>query len=407
MLSSIPVRPRKAALVFIFIAFLMDILAIGLIIPVLPRLIESFADGDTAKAATWFGLFGTVFALMQFFCAPILGVLSDRFGRRPILLLSCLGLGLDYIVMAVAPSLGWLFLGRLISGVTAASFSTANAYIADVTPPKKRAGSFGLLGAAWGIGFVVGPALGGILGEANPRLPFWIAAGLALANFCYGLFVLPESLSLERRRPFQWKRANPLGALKLLRSHPELFGLAGVSLLFYTAHSSFPSVFVLFTGYRFHWTARSVGLMLGLVGIFGAVVQGVVVRKAVPRLGERRALLLGLTCGVIMFLIYGLAPTPLLFCLGVPVGAISGFFGPSIMSLMTRRVSHKEQGELQGANGSLMALSGLYSPVLFTGILSAAIGPYAGWNLPGAPFLFAALLTLVALTRAWYVTRPA
>ena len=399
-------RPRKAALTFIFIAFLLDILSIGLIIPVLPKLVEGFAGGDTSRAAFWYGLFATAFALMQFFCAPILGVLSDQYGRRPVLLVSCLGLGLDYLVMAMAPTLGWLFLGRLVSGITAASFTTANAYIADVTPPAKRAGSFGLLGAAWGIGFVVGPALGGLLGEMNPRLPFLVAASLALANFCYGLFVLPESLPPRRRRPFAWTRANPLGALRLLRSHPELFGLATVSLLFFTAHSAFPSVFVLFTGYRFHWSARTVGLMLALVGSCGVVVQGFLVRKAVARLGERRALLIGLSSGVVMFLIYGLAPTPMLFCLGVPFGAISGFYGPSVMSLMTRRVSRTEQGALQGANGSLMALTGLYSHALFSLVLSAAIGPYLAWGVPGAPFLLASALTLIALLQAWRVTRP-
>lgn len=400
-------RPRRAAIIFIFVAFLLDILAIGLVIPVLPGLIEKFVGGDTSRAAKWFGAFSTMFALMQFVCAPILGVLSDRFGRRPVLLLSCLGLGLDYIVMAVAPTLGWLFAGRIVSGITAASFTTANAYIADVTPPARRAGSFGLLGAAWGIGFVVGPALGGLLGGVDPRLPFWAAAALALANFLYGFFVLPESLPPRRRRAFTWSRANPVGALRLLRSHPELFGLALVSLLFSTAHQALPSVFVLYTGFRFHWGPRTVGFMLALVGMAGVVVQGFLVKRAVGALGERRALLVGLAAGAVMFAIYGLAPTPALFCLGIPFGAVSGFYGPALTSLMTRRVGRSEQGALQGASGSIMALTGLYSPAMFSLVLSAAIGPYAGWGVPGAAFVLASLLVVVAFGQAWAVTRPA
>src|SRR6185369_8251368 len=215
---------RKATLTFIFILVALDVLALGIIIPVLPKLVEGFMDGDTARAAEVFGLFGSAWSLMQFFFMPLLGMLSDRFGRRPVILISCLGMGLDYFFMALAPSLVLLFIGRLISGITAASISTAFAYIADVTPPEKRAGAFGMVGAAFGLGFVIGPALGGVLGNVDPRLPFWVAGGMALLNAAYGLFVLPESLPPEKRAPMNWKRANPLGALKLLRSHPELFG---------------------------------------------------------------------------------------------------------------------------------------------------------------------------------------
>lgn len=400
-------RPRQAAIAFIFITVLLDVLSIGLIIPVLPGLIEAFLGGDTARAATWVGLFGTTFALMQFFCAPVIGVLSDRYGRRPVVLVSCLGLGLDYILMAVSPTLGWLFLGRVISGLTAASFPAASAYIADVTPPKKRAASFGLIGAAWGVGFVVGPAVGGLLGGISPRLPFWAAAGLALLNFGYGLFVLPESLKPERRRAFEWKRANPVGALRLLRSHPELFGLALVSILFWTAHQVLPSVFVLYSGWRWGWTPTQVGIAMAFVGISSVIVQGGLVRPVVKRIGERKALLVGLTASAAAYAIYGLANSPKIYCLGIPLGALGGFYGPSIMSLMTRLVSRKEQGELQGASSSLSALTGIYSPALCSMVFSAAIGPLAGWHVPGAAFLLASVLILLALAQAWRVTRTA
>lgn len=399
-------RPRKAATLFIFITVLLDVLSIGLIIPVLPGLVESFRGGDTASAATWVGVLATIFALMQFLFAPVLGVLSDQWGRRPVILLSCLGLGLDYILMALAPTLGWLLVGRVISGIAAASFPAANAYIADVTPPNQRAAKFGLIGAAWGVGFVVGPAVGGLLGGISPRLPFWAAAGLALANFVYGLFVLPESLKPNRRRAFEWKRANPLGALKLLRSHPELFGLAIVSVLFWTAHQVLPSVFVLYAGHRYGWTPTQVGVALAFVGVSSMIVQGGLVRPVVRRIGERNALLIGLAACAAAYAVYGLAESAAVFCIGIPLGALGGFYGPSLMSLMTRRVSHKEQGALQGANSSLGGLTGLYSPAMFSLVFSAAIGSHAGWNLPGAPFVLAGVLALVALLQAWRVTRP-
>ena len=243
-------RRNRAAQAFIFVTVALDVLAMGIVIPVLPKLVEAFLGGNTARAAEVFGVFGTVWSLMQFVCSPVLGVLSDRFGRRPVILLSNFGLGFDYILMALAPTVRWLFVGRVISGITGASFTTAGAYIADVTPPEKRAAGFGMIGAAWGLGFVLGPALGGLLGEVSPRLPFWVAAGMTLLNAMYGLFVLPESLPPERRRAFSWRRANPVGSLTLLRSHHELFGLAGVNILYFLAHQALPSVFVLYTGYR-------------------------------------------------------------------------------------------------------------------------------------------------------------
>ena len=397
-------KTRSAALVFIFITVVVDVLALGIIIPVLPKLVEGFLGGDTAQAAEFYGLFGTVWALMQFFFSPVLGALSDRFGRRPVLLLSCLGLGLDYILMALAPTLWWLFVGRVISGITAASYATAGAYIADVTPPEKRAASFGMIGAAWGVGFVMGPALGGVLGVVNPRLPFWVAAGLTLLNALYGMFVLPESLAPERRKAFAWRRANPVGSLILLRSHPELLGLSSVNFIYWLAHQVLPSVFVLYTSFRYNWNERTMGLSLAVVGVLNIIVQAGLVKPIVARFGERLSLFTGLFCGGVGFAIYGLAPVGIVFLSAMPVFAFMGLFGPSSQGLMTRHVGPSEQGQLQGANSSLMGITGLIGPGLFTLTFASFIGTRRDWGLPGAPFLLAALLMAIALVLAWRVT---
>jgi DHA1 family tetracycline resistance protein-like MFS transporter len=399
-------QPRRAALAFIFVTVVLDMLALGMIVPVLPKLVESFLAGDTARAARVYGLFGTVWALMQFVFSPVVGALSDRFGRRRVILLSNLGLGLDYLLMAWAPTLGWLFAGRVISGITAASVPTAAAYIADVTPPEKRAGAFGLLGAAFGLGFVLGPAAGGLLGSIGPRLPFWVAAGLSLANALYGLLVLPESLAPERRSAFAWRRASPVGSLVLLRRHPELLGLAAASFLGYLAHEVLPSTFVLYTGYRYGWDERTVGLSLAAVGVCSGLVQGGLVRPVVRRFGERRALGAGLVFGAAGVALFGLAPTPTLFWLGIPLMSLWGLSGPSTQGLMTRRVSSSEQGQLQGAHGSLRAIAGLAGPGLFTLTFAAAIAPHREGRLPGASFLLAAILLLAALFLARRATRP-
>ena len=394
----------RAAFVFIFITLVLDVLALGVVIPVLPKLIETFLSGDTAAAARLVGLFSFAWALMQFLFSPLLGALSDRFGRRPVILISCFGLGLDYLLMALAPNLWWLFVGRVLSGITAASFSTAGAYVADVTAPEKRAASFGMLGAAWGIGFVIGPALGGVLGGIDTRLPFWVAGALTLLNALYGLFVLPESLPAEKRGKFSWARANPLGSLKLLRSHPELFGLASVNILYLLAHYVLPSTFVLYVSYRYGWSETVTGLTLAIVGVCNVIVQAVLVRRVVPAIGERRAMLTGLTFGIAGFVIYALAPVGWGFWLGIPVFALMGFFGPAAQSLMSQHVTPQEQGQLQGANSSLLGLTGMIGPVLFTQTFAAAISPGAGWHFPGAPFLLAAVLLLVAMAIAWRVT---
>ena len=399
-------KPRKAALSFIFVMCVLDVMAIGIIIPVLPKLVETMAGGDTSSAAEIYGIFGTAWGLMQFFFSPILGALSDRYGRRPVLLLSMLGLGLDYILMAVAPNLVWLFIGRVISGITAASFSTANAYIADVTPAEERASAFGLIGAAFGIGFVLGPALGGIMGDIDPRLPFWVAAALTLANFAYGLFVLPELLPPERRMAFSWSRANPVGSLRLLSQHRQLLGLAGVSFLFHFAHVVLPAVAVLYTSYRYGWDSKTMGLSLAAVGVASGVVQGGLIKPIIGRIGERRALLFGLLCGTAGFAIYGLATTSVGFWSGIPIMALWGVAGAASMGIMSRLVSGSEQGQLQGANSGLIALAGLFGPYLFSYVFARSISPGAAWYLPGAPFLLASAMLLAATALAWWVTRP-
>jgi DHA1 family tetracycline resistance protein-like MFS transporter len=397
-------RKRSAALVFIFITVVVDVLALGIVIPVLPKLIEGFMGGETARAAEILGVFGTVWALMQFIFSPVLGALSDRFGRRPVILISCFGLGLDYILMATAPTLWWLFVGRVISGIMAASYPTAGAYIADVTPPEKRAAGFGMIGAAWGVGFVMGPALGGLLGEVNPRLPFWVAAGLTLLNALYGLFVLPESLAPESRKAFAWRRANPVGSLVLLRSHPELLGLSSVNFTYFLAHQVLPSIFVLYTGFRYGWDTRATGLSLAIIGVFNIIVQAVLVKRIVARFGERMALFAGLLCGGVGYAIYGLAPTGIAFLSALPVFAFMGLVGPAAQGLMSRRVGPSEQGQLQGANSSIMGITGMIGPALFTLTFASFIGTHRDWRAPGAPFLLAALLMVVALVLAWRVT---
>jgi DHA1 family tetracycline resistance protein-like MFS transporter len=397
--------PSRAAFAFIFVTVLLDMMAIGIVIPVLPGLIVGFMGGDAAGGAEILGIFGTAWALMQFLFSPVLGALSDRFGRRPVILISALGLGLDYILMAVAPSLRWLFVGRVISGITAGSISAAFAYVADVTPPEQRAARFGLIGVAFGAGFVLGPALGGLAGGIDPRLPFWIAAALSLVNAFYGWFILPESLPSERRMAFAWKRANPLGALKLLRSHRELYGLATVEFLGHLAHAVLPSMGVLYMLYRYGWDERTVGLVMAGVGLCAIVVQGGLIGPAVKSFGERNALMIGLLFGAIGFFVYGVAPTGLLFLAGVPLMALWGIANPAVMGIMSRRVGADEQGQLQGANASIQGIASMIGPGLFTLSFAWAIRPELGLHVPGTPFVLAGLLLLASMAIAWRVTR--
>lgn len=399
--------PRRAAVVFIFVTVLLDVMALGLILPVLPRLVIEFSGDDAAVAAEVYGLFGLAWAAMQFLFSPLLGALSDRFGRRPVLLVSVFGLGLDYVLMALAPSLGWLLVGRIVSGITAASFTTAAAYVADVTRPEDRAAGFGMLGAAFGLGFVLGPAVGGLLGGFDPRLPFWVAAGLAFANGLYGLFVLPESLPRERRATrLVWARANPVGALRLLGRQRQLAGLATVSVLFYLAHEVLPSVWVLHATHRYGWDEATVGLSLAATGVCGLVVSGLLVKPVVRRIGERAAMLAGLVFGIAGFVLFAAADAATLVWIAIPVFALWGFYSPAAQSLMSQRVGAGEQGQLQGALTALRGLTGLVGPVLFTGVFARAVEGWWG-GATGAPYALAAALLVVALAIAVVVTRPA
>ncbi len=406
MKLAMPPEHGRAAFAFVLVTVLLDMLALGVMVPVLPKLIIEFMGGDIASAAKVAGWFGFAWAGMQFVFAPVLGALSDRFGRRPVIVLSNVGMGLDYVVMALAPSLWFLFAGRLLSGISSASFATAGAYISDITPPDKRAAQFGMLGAAFGFGFVIGPALGGVLGAVDLRLPFWVAAGLSFANALYGFFVLPESLPPERRAPFHWRMANPVGALRLLRAKPVLMGLSAAMFLERVAHDALPRVFVLYTDYRYQWGAATVGLALAAVGLAQVVVSGGLVGMTVKRLGERQTLLAGLLFGVAGFVLYGLAPTGLWFMAGVPLVALGGLAGPSMQGLMTREIGASDQGKLQGALASLQGVAGLIGPLLFTQTFALAIRPGAAIHLPGAPFLLAAALVAIAMIAATRVTRP-
>jgi len=388
---------RRAALNFIFVTVLLDMLALGIVVPVLPRLVVDFLRGDTARAAEVIGLFATVWALMQLLFSPLLGLLSDRFGRRPVILLSNVGLGLDYIVLALAPTIRWLFVGRVLSGVTSASISAATAYISDVTPVERRARAFGLIGAAFGVGFVLGPALGGWLGAHNPRLPFWVAGAFSLLNALYGLLVLPESLPPARRQTrLRWRDANPLGSLALLRSHPELLGLAAVNFLGYVAHEVYATVYVLYATYRYHWSPRTIGGALALVGVSSMIVSALVVGPVVARLDERRTLFAGLLFGALGFFLFGWARSEWLFLAAIPINCLWGLAGPPSQSMMTQRVSPSEQGELQGAVGAVRSLAMLIGPGIFAVTFATFIAEDRAIKIPGAPWYLAGLLLLIA-----------
>jgi len=399
-------RPQasRAALAFIFATVLFDTLGFGIIIPVLPGLVVGFVGGDTARGAAVFGLFGTTWALMQFLFAPLLGALSDRYGRRPVLILSAFGLGIDYIIMALAPNLTWLFIGRVVSGITSASFTVSFAYVADTVPGERRAGAYGMIGSIFGVGFIIGPLVGGLLAGIGPRFPFWGAAALSLASAAYGLVVLPESLPVEHRRPVSLRRGNPIGSLLMIRGK-GLAGYVAVNFLNFLAFQVLPSVYVLYAAYRYGWGYATVGTALALVGACNIVVQGLLVRRVVARFGERMALLIGIISGTVGFVIWGLAPNSLVFLLAIIFYAPIGFVQPALQGLMTRRVGPEEQGALQGINGSLLGLTGVIGPTLFTLIFAFFIGSQAPFNLPGAPFLLSALLMISSLILAAKVTR--
>ena len=384
---------RQAAMIFILITVFIDVLGIGIIIPILPELIKEFAGGSTTVAGRWFGVLAATYAVTQFFFAPLLGAISDRVGRRPVILISLFGLGIDYIIMGFAPSIAWLFVGRLFAGVMGASITTANAYIADVSGPENRARNFGLIGVAFGLGFIFGPALGGILGGIDLRLPFFAAAGLALVNWLYGFFVLPESLLPENRDEFRWAKANPVGSVAVLRSYPLVAGLAFSFIFMVLAQRGLETVWVLYTGHKFGWDAQANGLSLALVGIMATIVQGGMVQPVIKRFGERRAILGGLVIAVVTYLGYGLATEGWMLLAFIVFGSIGGVAGPAIQGLVAGTVAPHDQGKVQGAIQSLMSLTAIVAPLLFTaGLFSYFTSEAAPIELPGAPFLLGAVM---------------
>ncbi len=401
---------RQAAFRFVFACALMNAVSFGIMIPVLPNLIKHLVGGDTATASTWNVLFAVTWGAMQLFFGPILGMLSDRIGRRPVLLISLLGLAIDFLFMAFAPNLAWLFVGRIINGMTAASFSTANAYVADVTEPKDRAKAFGWMGSAFSFGFLIGPVLGGFLagevmhgylGDFALRVPFLVAAGLTSINWLYGFFVLPESLPVGKRvTRFNWARANPLGSLRFLQAHGELLGLATVGFLFQLAHTVLPTIFVLYAGFRYHWGSDKVGLTMMLTGILGIIVQTFFVGRVVARIGERGALLLGAMGGAVGFTLYGVAPNGWAYLAAAPVFAIMSFLQPGLQGLMTRRVGPQEQGQLQGANQSLQGIASVAGPAIFGLTFSFVVERDAQLHMPGLPILIAGGLLFCAFLLA-------
>lgn len=399
---------RQAALPFILLTLFIDILGIGIIIPVLPELVKGFLGENTSQASFYYGIIAASYSLMQFIFAPIVGALSDRFGRRPVILASLFGLGIDFIIQGLAPSLLWLFVGRIFAGIFGASITTANAYIADVSTPENRARNYGLVGIMFGLGFIIGPSLGGLLGGYWIRLPFFVSAALALVNWLYGYFILPESLPPEKRSAFSLERANPLGTLRRLRTYPIVAGLAAAFACMSLAQRGLENVWVLYTGYRFGWEEYTNGLALGLVGLTAAIVQGGLIRPAVKRFGERGAVLLGLTVSICAFACYGLAYEGWMIPGIIIFGSLGGITGPAIQSIVAGSVDSSEQGNVQGALTSLMSLTNIIAPLFFTaGLFSfftrekpelEILG--TTWiipNIPGAPFFLGSLLLVSAL----------
>jgi MFS transporter, DHA1 family, tetracycline resistance protein len=401
-----PREGRRAAFTFIFICAVANVLSFGLIIPILPNLVKSFVGGDTARASEWVVVFSTTWGLIQFGIGPVMGLLSDRFGRRPVLLISLLGLGIDFIVMGLAPNLAWLFVGRLISGATSATFSTCYAYVADVTPPEKRARAFGWMGSAMSVGFLAGPAIGGVLGSIDLRLPFFAAAGLTLLNVAYGLFVLPESLPPERRTPrFDWKKANPMGSLTLLRSHKDLLGLASIGMLAQLAMLVWPAVFVLYTGYRYGWDTAAIGWAMMAGGVLGVLVQSFVVGPVVARIGERGAMIVGLLASAFGALWTGVAWEGWMYLASLPIGSLGGLVIPGLQGLMTRRVAPHEQGQLQGANQCLNGFAAIVGPVIYGLSFAWWVRHGHAMGLPAAPMEIAGAMLILAFVIALGVAR--
>jgi MFS transporter, DHA1 family, tetracycline resistance protein len=396
------VTSSKAAMGFIFVTLLIDVTGLGLIIPVFPKLIEQLIHGGISEASRWGGLLTFAYAFMQFLFAPVLGNLSDKYGRRPVLLFSLLGFGVDYLFLAIAPSIGWLFVGRVIAGITGASFTTATAYIADISTQENRAQNFGMIGAAFGLGFIIGPVLGGVLGEYGARLPFVVAAGLALLNALYGYFVLPESLSKENRRAFSWKRANPLGSLMQLKKYPSLGGLIGSLILVYIAAHAVQSTWTFINIAKFKWTEAMIGYSLGAVGLLVAIVQGGLIRFINPKLGNEKSAYIGLALYALGLLLFAFASTTwMMFVFLIPY-CLGGIAGPALQSIISGEVPANEQGELQGALTSLMSVTSIVGPLIMTNLFSYFTGSNAPVQFPGAPFLLGSILMIGSTATAYY-----
>lgn len=397
-------RP-KPAITFIFITLFLDVFGIGVIVPVLPKLVEQLQGGSLHAAAHAVGWLGALYALMQFIFSPVLGSLSDRFGRRPVILASLFGSGVDYLLLAWAPSLGWLFLARIISGVTAANYSAACAYIADVTPPDKRAAGFGMIGAAFGLGFIAGPAFGGLLGNHDLRLPFEVAAGITLLNWLYGAFVLPESLAPECRRPFAWSSAHPLKAIKALGRWPVVVDLAWAHFLIMVAGSIYQSLWVLYTASRYGWNSRQVGMSLALVGITTAMIQGGMAGRILKVIGERRGVFVGLFAMALAMACYGAAPSGWMIYFIIVAGSLSGIGSPATQSIISQAVPADEQGVLQGALNSITSIARIIAPLVWTFLFSWSVAPGRLIHIPGLPFFGASLVSLAAAALAWRAFR--
>jgi DHA1 family tetracycline resistance protein-like MFS transporter len=387
---------RSPALGFIFVTLLIDVTGLGIIIPVLPRLIQELTGGTLSEASMYGGWMLFAYAFMQFICAPIMGGLSDRYGRRPVLLASLFGFGVDYVFLALAPTLGWLFVGRVIAGIMGASFTTAGAYIADVSTPETRAQNFGILGAAFGLGFIIGPMAGGFLETFGSRVPFIVSACLSLLNWLYGYFILPESLALENRRKFEWSRANPISSLANLKRYPVILGLVASLVMVYIAAHAVQSNWAYYTMEKFKWTPKLVGISLAVVGLVFAVVQGGLIRIIIPKLGQQRSVYVGLGFNATGFVLFALATqTWMMFAVTV-IYCMGGIAGPALQGIISTQVPPNEQGELQGALTSLMSVTSIVGPPLMTNTFSYFTNPTAPVYLPGAPLLLGAVLTITA-----------
>lgn len=397
---------RKAAIGFIFVTLLIDVTGLGLIIPVVPKLIEDLLHTtNISKVALFGGLLTFSYAIMQFLFAPVLGNLSDKYGRRPVLLFSLLGFGLDYLLLAFAPSIGWLFVGRIIAGITGASMTTASAYIADISTPETRAQNFGMIGAAFGLGFIVGPMIGGLLGEMGPRIPFLVAAGLALLNAAYGYFVLPESLEANNRRAFDWKRANPISSLKNLSRFPAVAGLIVSFFLIYIASHAVQSNWSYFNIEKFKWTPKMIGISLAVVGVLVSLVQGVLVRFVNPKIGNERSVYVGLGLYTIGLILFGLASQSwMMFAFLIPY-CLGGISGPGLQAIISGSVPANEQGELQGSLTSIISITSIVGPLVMSNLFAFFTGPIAPFYFPGAPFMLAALLMLLSCFFAYKALR--